>query len=42
MDTILRNARVHNDSVDRLVDIGLADGKIAAIQTDLRADGEGI
>ncbi len=40
MDTILRNARVHNDSVDRLVDIGLADGKIAAIQTDLRADGE--
>ncbi len=40
MDTILRNARVHNDSIDRLVDIGLADGKIAVIQTDLHADGE--
>jgi len=40
MDTILRNARVGDDTSGPLVDIGIADGKIAAIQQSLQADGQ--
>jgi cytosine/creatinine deaminase len=39
MDTILRNARVHDQRIDHLVDIGIADGRIAVIQPDLPAEG---
>ena len=39
MDTILRNARVHDDASDRLVDIGIVDGKIAKMHPSLQADG---
>lgn len=40
MDTILRNARIHSDVDDRVVDIGIADGKIETIQQDLQAEGQ--
>lgn len=40
MDTIFRNVRVHTDTVDGLVDIGVADGKIATIQKELCAEGQ--
>jgi cytosine deaminase len=40
MDTILRNARVGDDTSDHLVDIGIADGKIATIQQSLQAEGQ--
>jgi cytosine/creatinine deaminase len=39
MDTILRNARIDDDEIDDLVDIGIADGRIAAIEPHLSADG---
>lgn len=39
MDTILRNARIDGDVGLPLVDIGLDGGKIAAIEPDLRAEG---
>ena len=42
MDTILRNARV-DDGADKLtVDIGIDQGRIAAIETNLAADGQEI
>lgn len=40
MDTILRNARINNNIVDGLVDIGIADGKIETLQQNLQADGK--
>ncbi len=39
MDTILRNAVLAGGD-GRTVDVGIADGKIAAIEADLAADGE--
>ena len=40
MDTILRNASITSNKDNQLVDIGIADGKIEAIQTNLIADGQ--
>ena len=40
MDTILRNARIQDGQGSSLVDIGIADGRIAAIEACLNADGE--
>jgi cytosine deaminase len=42
MDLILRNARVHGRNGDGLVDLGIDKGRIAAIQTGLRASGHEI
>lgn len=42
MDTILCNARIDGEPDRRAVDIGIADGRIAAIQPDLNAAGERI
>jgi cytosine deaminase len=39
MDTILRNARVNDEPLDPLVDIGIAAGKITAIEPNLSATG---
>ena len=39
MDTILRNASITTSADNQLVDIGISDGKIEAIQTNLTADG---
>ena len=40
MDTILRNASITSNMDNQLVDIGIADGKIEAIQANLTADGQ--
>ena len=40
MDTILRNASIASNMDSQLVDLGIADGKIEAIQTNLIADGQ--
>jgi cytosine/creatinine deaminase len=43
LDLVLRNARVVGSPIDaRVQDIGIQDGKIVAIETDLSADGEQI
>jgi cytosine/creatinine deaminase len=42
MDTILRNARIDDGKSDGLVDIGIADGRIAAIEPTLGAEGREI
>tara|TARA_Y100000588_G_scaffold198519_1_gene212308 strand:- start:1748 stop:2974 length:1227 start_codon:yes stop_codon:yes gene_type:complete len=42
MDTILRNVTITSNIDNQLVDIGIADGKIEAIQTNLTADGQEI
>ena len=43
MDTILRNARttprINDPNPDHLIDIGIADGKIAAIEPNLDTNG---
>ena len=41
MDLILKDARLPGDAT-RSVDIGIADGRIAAIEPDLAAEGETI
>ena len=40
MDTILRNASITSNLDNQLFDIGITDGKIEAIQTNLAADGQ--
>ena len=40
MDTILRNASITSNTENQIVDIGIANGKIEAIQTNLTADGQ--
>ena len=40
VDTILRNARIEDGPGSSLVDIGIAGGRIAAIEAGLNADGE--
>ena len=40
MDTILRNASITSNTENQIVDIGIANGKIEAIQTNLAADGQ--
>ena len=40
MDTILRNASITSNMDNQLVDIGITDGKIEAIQANLTADGQ--
>ena len=40
MDSILRNAKLHVDRNTQLVDIGIANGKIEAIQANLQSDGQ--
>ena len=40
MDSILRNAKLHVDRNAQLVDIGISNGKIEAIQANLQSDGQ--
>ena len=40
MDTILRNARTDDEQFDELIDIGIEEGRIAAIEPNLSAAGQ--
>ena len=40
MDSILKNAKLHVDRNAQLVDIGISNGKIEAIQANLQAEGQ--
>ena len=40
MDTVLRNARIEDGPDSPVLDIGIADGRIAAIEAGLNAEGE--
>ena len=40
MDTILRNARIKDEPFDELTDIGIEEGRIAAIESNLNAEGQ--